>query len=201
MIDIETTGIDKKLDDILEIALVEIKLTDYWRPTGKVFHEILHSKKQPQNHFAKEHMRALYARCNKVHESKDYSWCALELSRFLHTDKLAGFPAFIMGWNASIFDVPFMFEKGIASPSFYTDENELRGDFHYRVYEQTGSLNLICNILGLKRDVVQDIASVVNPGEIELPSGKSHDALYDCYSQIKLMNGLIWLGRTWPTGV
>ena len=114
-------------------------------------------------------------------------------------DIMEVYPKFFMGWNASNFDIPFMFAKELLVPSFYEkvaeDKEELRGDVHYRIYEQTGALNVISNLTGLTRKTIKAIATDLNPTGLKLPVGKSHDALYDCHSQLIMMNGLIKIGR------
>lgn len=212
MIDIETTGVDKSKDAILEIGAVRINLCDdgYWRPCQVMnwetrgtnhdfFHMTLHYSGHPMDNFAKTHMSDIYALCNSTDPCEDYKRAAIRFKHWLHCKDSK--PKFFMGWNASNFDVPFLFEKGIATPSYYVDTKEgqeLRGDVHYRIYEQTGALHLACNATGLDRKQVQKIAEVSDPTGLKLPEGKEHNALYDCYWQIKMMNGLIWMMKNWP---
>ncbi len=201
MIDIETTGTDKINDSILEIAIVEIEFKyPYWEMTGREFHEILHYKGEPETVFAKEHMGELYEKCNSVDEVNNYENTSTELKNWLneYSDDDLG-PKFFMGWNASNFDIPFMFSKNILTPSYYEkisgNKEVLRGDVHYRIYEQTGSLNVLSNLTGLSRKTIKQLSEDLNPTNIELPEGKRHDALYDCYWQLIMMNGLIEIGR------
>lgn len=199
MIDIETSGVDKKNDEILEVALVEIELVNgYWNLTGKQFHRVLHYPGQPKDSFAIKHMSELYLKCNLTDENEDYAKLSTDLPLFLHDGEDEGTPKFFMGWNASNFDIPFMFIKNILTPSYYieTEEGqELRGDVHYRIYEQTGALNFMLNMTGLSKKSLRALSNDLNPVYLDLPKGKSHDALYDCYSQINMMNGLIAIGR------
>lgn len=200
MIDIETTGICKTRDDILEIALVELEYKyPYWMMTGREYHRVLHSKRQPETVFAQKHMTDLYKICNETDEKYDYEFVAKEIKDFIYINGKESGPKFFMGWNASNFDIPFMFAKDILIPSFYEKVSEgkekLRGDVHYRIYEQTGSLNVVSNLTGLTRKTVKALAEDLNPTNIKLPKGKSHDALYDCYWQTIMMNGLIEIGR------
>lgn len=224
MIDIETTGVVRGKDKVLQVALVEIDFDGcYWIPTGRNFERTLHYPGQPESEVAKEHMAALYKKCNEAPESLDTKVVGFEVRDFIHTmykkegkilrsqDKsipdqvikvdvpyIDTTPKFFMGWNASNFDMPFMFDSGMLTPSSYAMVNgkeTLVGDAHYRIYEQTGALQCVSDQTGLSRDLVQKIAAELNPTEIKLPEGKEHDALYDCYKQIIMMNGLISLGR------
>lgn len=208
MIDIEATGVDKDKDQILEVGIVEIQQVElshgrFWVPTDRQYHKILHYAGQPETPFAKQHMKELYKQCNEAPVSSNYSQMADELQLFIHPelddlDKYAT-PKLFMGWNASNFDLEFMFRKKVLTPSYYATvdgKEEIRGDVHYRVYEQTGSLQLICDITGLSRKTVEALALELNPTELKLPKGKEHTAIYDCYRQIILQNGLIALGMS-----
>lgn len=208
MIDIETTGTNKETDDILEIAIVPIMRDGgYWRPSyGKdVFHTVLHTDRKPESKFAFEHMQELYKKCNETSKDRNYEKVAQELQLYLHPelgplDKHAT-PKMFMGWNASTFDLDFMFKKGLLNPSYYYvkgDREVLGGDVHYRVYEQSGAVELVCDVTGLDRKAVLATAEQMLEKQhlMSLPKGKSHDALYDCYKQINMMNGLIALARS-----
>lgn len=210
MIDIETTGVDQKTDDILEIGIVEIETGftvaangTFWHPTGRVFHEVLYSDRKPESEFAKKHMKALYDRCNNT-PGKHFLQLANEIRCFVHNlpsidlENIDLEPKYFMGWNASNFDMPFMFLKGLLIPSYYQQVNgkdKLLGDAHYRVYEQTGSVQLIADMTGLDRKTIEALAMDLNPTGLKLPDGKEHDAIYDCYKQIIMQNGLIKIGR------
>jgi len=209
MVDIETTGTNKETDDILEIAMVEITRNDkgFWVPTSRAFHRRVFSERQPENDFAKREMAALYAECNKLDPLLDGQDAVTSgVKEFLHGpgwELEAHFePKFFIGWNASNFDLEFLFKKDVMTPSYYVmDEKKgkevLKGDAHYRVYEQTGAIEYLSDVTGLDRWTLLKVAETCIPKEyeLELPKGKKHDALVDCYSQINMMNGLIALGR------
>lgn len=202
MIDIETTGVDKEQDAILEIGVVEIvrlNKSPYWHLTDREFHKTLHYAGEPQSVFAKKHMSDLYKKCNEEPTYSDYAAACTNLTMFIHEGSDFGKPKFFMGWNASNFDIPFLFAKKILKPSYYEKisetKEELKGDVHYRIYEQTGALNYVLNMTGLDKKAIMALASTLNPTNIKLPPGKAHDALHDCYSQIIMMNGLIEIGR------
>jgi len=214
MIDIETTGVNKETDDVLEIGIVPIELDSdgYWTPlwTGdkhncnsfQELHLVLYSEREPKNAFAKEHMSELYKKCNEVSSANNYEWASLCIKQFIHVNEpgLYGEPQFFMGWNASNFDCEFLIQKGILEPSRYVEINGkevLQGDVHYRIYEQTGAVNLMLNATGFSKKTIFALGADLLPNNIgvELPKGKKHDALYDCYNQINMMNGLIALAK------
>lgn len=209
MIDIETTGTTES-DDILEIGMVEIVLHpdvgNYWLPTGRQYHTYIGTTRQPESQFAKQHQKELYAKCNSI--ITDIELIKREITEFVHPEVRPGNPdsdglirpKFFMGWNASNFDIPFMFRDRLLTPSYYvvnpeTNKEEMFGDVHYRIYEQTGSVQLLADMTGLDRKTIEVLAMDLNPTNIKLPEGKAHDALYDCYKQIIMQNGLIRIGR------
>ena len=215
MIDIETTGTNKDTDDVLEIGIVPITLDDdgFWETGIRDYnnevvpwdiHLTLHSKRQPTNIFAIEHMGKLYKKCNEQPESQDYSWATDKIRNFIHAEGAVipypHRPKFFMGWNASNFDCEFLIQKGILEGSKYVEidgKEVLTGDIHYRIYEQTGALNLLLNSTGLSKKSLFALGGDLIPEHIkcELPLGKKHDALYDCYEQINTMNGMIAIAK------
>lgn len=106
---------------------------------------------------------------------------------------------YMMGWNASNFDLQFLVAKGVLIPSYYESDADgkdvMRGDFHYRVYELGGALSLVSNIKPKvsRKDLIEEAVAV----DTIVPTipGKQHDALYDCYRQLKILNGLISLAK------
>lgn len=207
MVDIETTGTNKETDDILEIAMVPVQFLDgYWVPTGSTFHRKLFSDRQPETQFAKKHMAKLYEECNALNPNdhgiiSTYTHIRAYLHQNAHTDVIHQECKYFMGWNASNFDLEFLFKKNLMRPSYYVEidgKEVLKGDAHYRVYEQTGSIEFLVDVTGMDRKLLLSLAEAMIPADVKLtlPEGKQHDALYDCYSQINMMNGLIALGRS-----
>lgn len=207
MIDIETTGVDKKKDSILEIGVVQIQRNKkgFWELTGKPdFHSLVYYPGKPKTDFAKKHMVDLYKKCNDTKVPWKTSvtralklWLHGEEAKLKHRK-----PKCFMGWNASNFDLEFLFAEGFLTPSSYAKikgKEELVGDAHYRVYEQTGAIEYLCDKTGLSRKSIMsmcdDFISEKPHWYIPTPEGKLHDALYDCYSQINMMNALIHIGR------
>lgn len=197
MIDIETTGVDPKKDDLLQIGLLEATFgTDgFWHP-GRKLELLQHTDRKPESEFAKEHMAELYEVCNRapLWKPEDLRWMILKFFKDCGAEPPM---VFLMGWNASGFDIPFLISKGILVPSNYeqVDGKEvMRGDFHYRVYELAGAIALICDAKSLERKKVISEAEAFSD-KIQLPHGKEHDAVFDCFKQLKILNGLIALAR------
>lgn len=198
MLDIESTGIDSKKEDLLQIGILECDFDGrFWKP-GRSFELIQHSDRKPESQFAKEHMAKLYEVCNRAPkwEAENIRWMILDFFT-----KCGATPpdVYLMGWNASNFDVPFLVDKGVLQPSYYEigpDGKDIRrGDFHYRIYELGGAISLIANKFpNTDRKHLCEEAKKLDQ-IVPLPQGKEHDALFDCYSQLKILNGLIELAR------
>lgn len=202
MLDIESTGIEPKEEDLLQVGILELDYANgFWQP-GRSFEETQFTERKPTSSFAKEHMTALYEKCNNTQPMLVETFRAKILAFFEECGAKTP-DVYLMGWNASNFDVPFLIEKGYLRPSKYEpgpDGKDVRvGDFHYRIYEIGGAVSLVQNALNyadrgtLLKDA-EELGQKFGPTFI-LPAGKEHDALYDCWKQTRLLNGLIYLAR------
>jgi hypothetical protein len=195
-IDIETTGIDPHTEELMQIGVLEVDFVEgFWRP-NRSLEIIQRTKRKPESDFAREHMHELYRRCNEApyHKPQDIRSTLLE---FFAVCGALSPNVYLMGWNASNFDVPFLVHNGCLRPTRYEKGGDgkdiLVGDFHYRIYEIAGAIGLVQNVLKLERKEAIGAAERMLP-PFALPSGlaaKDHDALYDCYKQTHLLNGLI----------
>ncbi len=199
MVDIETTGIDPKKEDLLQVGLLQMSFVDgYWVGGTRLSIQV-HSDRQPTTVFAKEHMVDLYKLSNEAPyiSAKEIREQIIEFAKSFDMRppniKFAG-------WNAGIFDVPFLVEKGILEPSVYEqrDGKEIRvGDFHYRIYDITGALEFVKNIYQTESldDIKAKFDVLTDRRHAALPEGKKHDALYDCVNQMNTLNDLLGLMR------
>lgn len=193
MIDIETTGIDQTKEDLLQIGILELNIVNGRWVFGQSLKLIQHSGRRPQSSFAKKHMAAIYDECNAA------PWISPETMReqILAFFRLCGAESpnvYLMGWNASNFDIPFLVHNRVLVPSSYVPgpdgKDAMVGDFHYRIYELGGAVSLAQNVLRYSdRNALLTTAKTIC--DMGLPEGKAHDALYDCYAQTQLLNGLI----------
>lgn len=195
MIDIETTGIDPTKEDLLQIGILECDFADgYWRP-GRSFETLQFTDRTPSNEFAKKFMAPLYERCNRTQPILPVDLRKQMIGFFEECGAKAP-NVYLMGWNASNFDVPFLVHKGMLRPNYYETgpdgKDIMRGDFHYRIYELGGALSLAQNAMQ-RQDrslFTKDLESL--PQRFPLPAQREqHDALFDCYKQLHLLNGLI----------
>lgn len=199
MLDIETTGIDPTSEDLLQIGVLEADFVNgSWVP-GRSLVLYQHTSRSPGSEFAKKHMAELYKECN----SRPYvpqRVLRQQLLEFFRECGIAkGIDTYLMGWNASNFDVPFLVNKGVLAPSRYEigpdGKDVFVGDFHYRIYEMGGAVSLVANVLN-RNDRKRLLEEAEAWGEeVSLPAGKEHDALYDCYKQLRILNGLIRMAR------
>lgn len=195
MIDIETTGIEPDKNDLLQVGILECTFDGQrWNP-GRSIELINHTDKQPESQFAKEHMTDLYQLCNAAPKWEPLGMRTHILEFFKRCGETPPM-VYLMGWNASNFDIPFLVHKGILKPNYYEigpdGKDIMRGDFHYRVYEMGGAVSLAQNVKNYsdRKTLLQDAENVY--GEYPaLPQGKQHDALFDCYKQLRILNGLI----------
>lgn len=198
MIDIETTGIDPKKEDLLEVSILElVQRNGYWVP-GRSTTFLNGTTRKPESEFAKKHMVQKYEMCNMVAPAPAERIRQVLTDFFKSCGCEGAKDTYLMGWNASNFDIPFLVEKGALVPNYYETVNgkdEMRGDFHYRVYEMGGALSITQNVVNIDRNLLIK-AAFNNYPEIEMPEGfKEHDALYDCYRQARILNGLIRILR------
>lgn len=183
MLDIETMGTDFETDDIIQIAFLELnQQADGTYSPEREYSRTLHTSQKPKNEWIRVNHAALLEVCRRTPMSC-IPQVRLEILDFFKQCGVTG-PTMLMGLNATTFDVPYMVHKGYFN----------KPDYHYRIYELKGAYNLARDILGL--DDKQLWAKVEGEcPEVQLPAGKKHEALYDCYKQTKLLNGIIRLLR------
>lgn len=198
MVDIESTGTDIHVDSILEIALLELTLTEgFWVP-GRSYQTTVYCPLQPESEFAKKFMAAKYLASNNADINRSHSDIHEEMMTFIN-DCLGNPSLFsplmvtMCGANASGFDLPFLERTGILTKMTYQTVNGKDvpvGDFSYRVYEMTGAIEVMMDICGFA-DRKLALTTVQESYKMDMPAGREHEALYDCYKQTKLLNGII----------
>lgn len=207
MIDIETTGLDHKKDDILQVGILPFYYdveVGFYRPQ-KGLEITLPSRKTPADGFAKEHMSELYAECNELaasisvtEELYDVESVRAKLLDFVSHLGVETKQIVSSGMNHTNFDFQFLAAKGLLFPS----------DFHYRSLEINSilmySTETMLNKEGAKRTPKEVQTDAGNCSDYkgwvpELFSDdlvwKNHRALSDCYWQLRVVGGLTWFLR------
>lgn len=193
MLDIETMGTDFDADDIIQIALLELtQAGDGTYTPGRSYTRTLFTAQKPKNDWIANTHRELLETCRRTPMVR-VSAVRNEILEFFSSCGVNE-PAMIMGLNATTFDVPYLVHKGFLKKPTQDANNKLVGDYHYRIYELKGAYNLAQDVLGMDSKRLFASAELECP-EIELPAGKKHEALYDCYRQTKVLNGLIRMLR------
>ena len=190
MLDIETSGVDPHKDEVLQIAIMEMNFHDGYWAKGKTFNFFQHSDLKPTTKFTIEHMQEIFAKCNAAPKVP----AAEVRKQILAFCKECGADApniFFCGWNAGIFDLPFLQHHGYLFAAKY-ENDQLVGDCHYRIYEISGALQLVANVRGNN-----EINTVLKEAQRMGPKleGNRHEALYDCERQMHILNALIKMMR------
>lgn len=194
MIDIETMGVDFKADDIIQIGILEVtKNADGYHVPGRSFMRTLHTEQKPKNDWIATNHKDLLPICYKTEYASPVEIRAHILSFFQKCG--VNTRAQLMGLNAATFDIPYLVEKKYLVPPGSDDAAIANGDYHYRIYELRGAISVASDVLKLDDKNLLRSATNYAPNLFELPAGKKHEALYDCYKQLQTLNGLIYLLR------
>ena len=114
MVDIEATGLNPKIDGLLQVAMVECYFntnSKVWSPEHKV-NVFFESTAYPKTLFAKKYQADLYRECRE--KGIEFKTGVSEVQDFLEgCEKDEDGRVVFMGWNASFFDLPFLVEKGV----------------------------------------------------------------------------------------
>ena len=203
IVDVEVTGPTLRTDCILEIAILELDwINDFWI-AGRNYHRILPYRLRPDNAFASTQHQELYHECANADDSIGHTPNHVRgsiLEFFACCGCSERDQIRIMGWDAAAFDLPmlckclYLFTKEYRQPKYGNEQKEIIwGDYNYLVYEISGAFALAQDILG--KDVKTLKEDALKVYDFPVPSGKPNRALYDCYTEAKLLNGLIKLIR------
>lgn len=199
MIDIEATGIDPEHEELLSVGILEADWDGSQWIAGRCKEWFMRYEGEPTSQFAKEHMVELFRKCNTAPllTVERLRWEILEFLRRCGTTGCED--TYFMGWNCSNFDLPFLIAKKVLQASRYETvdgKDKMVGDFHYRIYEMGGAVSLAQNARGEKdRGKLLELARSLDCLPYPPKTGKKHDALYDCYAQLQLLNALIILAK------
>lgn len=188
MLDIETTGLDKEKDDVIQIAALKlVKNEDGLFIPGEFFVQVLPTIRPPADVLKDDPVYGeLYAKARELGNFGDANAPTVRaaLTGFL------GQKALLMGVNVLTFDLRFLEKKGFL----------LESDYHYQVSDITGVIEYVLRVLQLPpdrktRDRIKANAKELGRRVHPMPPGGPHDGLWDCYDQTCEMNGYILAGR------
>lgn len=201
MTDLETTGINPKITEILEVAAVEVEFNGIKMIPKSHFHEYIQTdtKANKDNPFVMKYQAELYKKCNELPKEKNLENCKMGFKNYLqkvypnqNPKEMNTLPQFC-GQNFSIFDAPYLLEYGFIQGTIIDKLNNMTSNFNYRSVELQAYSIPLSVALGYKSttEFMKYAASLDT--ETQLPEGSAHTALYDCYNQIKFFNGVMKL--------
>jgi oligoribonuclease (3'-5' exoribonuclease) len=182
MIDIETTGLKKGSDTILQIGILEcIKnpTTCLYVP-ARTFNKLLFFDEVVIDEWILKTHKDLLPLC----KTTEYQAPAIVRAEILAFFKQCGLDKPTMsGLNIGTFDLPFLEAAGYLKPE----------DYHYRLYDVTTVIKLAQDVFNCDSKTIYSKAQ--DESDLELPEGSKHESIFDCYYQLKTLNGVINLLR------
>jgi len=124
MLDCEMSGLDPKVDDLLQIAAMKLEFDGVRYNEVDEINIFVHSDKTPNSAFALEHMTEVYRKSNE-------STVTLEMARTL----LLGF---LQDWAGNVSpcgdcvptDILFLYEKGVVNLAGFNGDTPVPGTFN-----------------------------------------------------------------------
>jgi oligoribonuclease (3'-5' exoribonuclease) len=174
MIDCEMTGLDPKVDDVIQIAALRLLWEgDEYQVVEEPFNIFLHTDKQPQSEFARTHLTEIYKAANESPNSTDDAHGMLK--------------TWLGDWYGKVSpcgdcvptDILFLYMKNIISLSHFDGDTPVDGTFHYEFADMHFIKACARQKMGRKFD--RDVPRLAG----------DHDALVDCKNQLNEMNAII----------
>jgi oligoribonuclease (3'-5' exoribonuclease) len=199
MLDIETSGLDKEKDDILELTFVHMTKDDkgLYKP-GEELTLTFPSEKTPSEWAAKHPAQVdLHKRSNALWDSMQpeektpqfTSHHARQMTlEFFKKCGYEGKRPMVCGLNVGNFDLDFLIRKG------FIEEK----DYGYRLYDLTSVVEHWADVMGFpseQRTSFIDELQVEGATRTSLPEGSAHGSRWDCHRQIQMLNGSLILAR------
>lgn len=173
MLDCEMTGLDPKVDDLIQVAALKLELVGRVYAVVDTFNVFIHTDKQPASDFARQHMTEVYRKANT--SNLDYERVGTQFDSWLGDWRGKASPC----GDCVPTDVLFMYTKGLVKLAGYDGDTPRPGSFHYEYFEMN-SLKLVARAkMGRKFD--KDLPTL--PG--------AHDALVDCKNQLTELNAIL----------
>lgn len=199
MTDLETTGVDPEVTEILEMASVAINFDGLKMKPIDHFHEYIFTKTKPniKDEFVMKYQQGLYKKCNELNPALNLENAQNKFKAFVNkhypnqnlTD-INSLPQFT-GQNFSAFDAHYLVKNNFLKKGYKDENGKMYSHYNYRSLELQSFSIAFSTMLGFKSstEFIKYIASLDT--ETVLPEGSAHTALYDCYNQIKFYNGMM----------
>lgn len=203
MIDIETTGVDKEKDDIIEIGIVHAKRMEFglFFVPKRVYHRTLPTDKEPSE-WAKGYpgQVTIFKQCQEKflrgerNDATSMRFLREELQAFFERSGVKS--PMLSGLNIVGFDIAFLKRDGILKD----------GDHNYRSWCLTPLIETICHVNGVdsqaskEREKVTEHLEKATPFDLYVPGseGGEHTAIYDCQKELRVLNSIIAMANAIP---
>lgn len=175
MVDCEMTGVIPKRDELLQIAMLKLKLDGIqYVEEGEPLVLYLHTDKQPESGFQQKYLTHIFEQCNESQmtpqeaQQRVHDWLGKQLL------------GKVMPCGDCVpTDIAFLKEKGIITESDFENNKPKEGTFHYEFFEMNSIKAIARHLTGAKESLS------------DLDEENIHDALVDCRNQTIEMNHYI----------
>lgn len=190
MTDLETTGIDPTLTEILEIASVEVEFNGFSMVPLSHYHAYIQTdtKANMKDKFVVDFQLGLYKKCNEL--SKDHSLENVKLGfqNYLKQVSPKALPQF-SGQNFSAFDAGYLLHNGFLAKGWKDEVGKMFSTYNYRSLELQSLILMGHNQSDMKYSDFMQFCKTLDDKTPKIDVGGSHTALFDCYDQIRFYNG------------
>jgi oligoribonuclease (3'-5' exoribonuclease) len=169
MVDCEFSGVLPERDDLLQIAMLKLRLVNN---QYEVFDEpleiFLHSNKKPSCEFHRKFLKDVFRKANE-------SYLEPEDAKQLIHDWLGKLKGVVTPAGDCVpLDLAFLYAKGCIDRGDIVDDKPVPGTFHYEVFDANSIKAIARQKMGKKEEIKME------PGE--------HNAVVDCVNQTKELN-------------
>jgi hypothetical protein len=189
MTDLETTGIDPTITEIMEIASVEVEFDGFSLTPKSHFHKYIKINTPPNmnDEFVVKYQLGLYEKCLNLPNENSKEQAIKEWEEYKSKVYGKSQPKF-SGLNFGAFDEQYLLVHGFLKKGYKDDKGKMYSSYTYRHLELQTFIQVGAMQLGMKTTEFCD-KMVALDDSVQLPEGSAHTALYDTYRQIKLFNG------------
>ena len=190
MTDLETTGIDPTLSEILEIASVLVDFDGFKMTPQGHYHAYIQTdtKANMNDKFVVDFQLGLYEKCNKLSKENNLENVKKGFKNFLKEKFGNSLPQFT-GQNFSAFDAGYLLNSGFLAKGSKDKNGKMSSTYNYRSLELQSLILMGHTQTEMKYTEFILFCQTLDT-ETQMPTeGGAHTALYDCYNQIRFFNG------------